>query len=275
MRDFFIFLSLFVCFSSFFYATEQRRISMYAYIYLILKDSFGGRGVWKTSVWTEKIIGNFSLNWTRESVKKRGPVEKMENPIFFIVLERWTFSERYTRFEAVKGKKCVWIYAKHRQTINIWTRIPGVGWYEGGRSGEWIDLAYMKEMVRWQFTWKKTADVKNSTILARIFCVKMKNVLCVCVKRVCLDSVTPSASFQKFSPFQHPTFIPHTRATGHITVIIYAFLWYINIKNKLTSTSYYANILEIEWRSYRTKSACNKKRFQLLKARVNFRMIWR
>lgn len=166
----FLYFSFSVCLLFILFLCCRAAANFHVRIYLFNFERFVRRA-WGM----ENIRLNRENNWknffeldTRVG-EKAGPVEKMENPIFFIVLERWTFSERYTRFEAVKGKKCVWIYAKHRQTINIWTRIPGVGWDEVEREAKWIDLAYMKEMVRWQFTWKKTADVKNSAILARIF----------------------------------------------------------------------------------------------------------
>lgn len=153
-----------------FYAAEQRRISMYIRIYLFNFERFVRRA-WGM----ENIRLNRENNWknffeldTRVG-EKAGARREDGKPDIFHRPRKMDIQRKVQTLWARKRKKCVWIYAKHRQTINIWTRIPGVGWNEEWREAEWIDLAYMKEMVRWQFTWKKTADVKNSAILARIF----------------------------------------------------------------------------------------------------------
>lgn len=65
-----------------------------------------------------KIIGNFSLNWTRDIWKGA----KMENSIFFIVRLKDGHCRKVHNCEA-EGRQEK--YAKHRQTINIWTRILG------------------------------------------------------------------------------------------------------------------------------------------------------
>lgn len=69
-----------------------------------------------------KIIGNFSLNWTQRVKKKEAnPLEDGELDIFHRALERWTLAKGRKFWLPRKREK----YAKHRQTINIWTRIPG------------------------------------------------------------------------------------------------------------------------------------------------------
>lgn len=96
--DFFIFLSPLFAFHPSRPRTQQRRISMFAYIYLILKDSMRGRWMGKHPFECESE-NNWKFLFELDTRKKEA---KMENSIFFIEDGHW---RKVQNCEAEKGGK--------------------------------------------------------------------------------------------------------------------------------------------------------------------------